>query len=166
MSELVGSITFSLEGNSPRLTFIGPDFPASGINPSMVLLYNPEDRRVEFRVGLRTTEGSFTVDLANLPADLQRIINSRSQNQRASVPLALPQCDALRNGGGSFMSYAEYMQRVRSVSAPQRAAGAPLNLLDPALLRSAAHAVIYPPLTANIFELLVNRCRSRQIFGR
>ena len=165
MSDLVGTLTFRMEGNTPSLTFTGPDFPASGINPTMTVLYNPNNRRVEFRVGLTTESDSISVDLANLPDDMQRLINNRGQNRKAQVSLTLPGCAALQNGS-NFLTYEEYMQRVRGARAVSRPAGGSFNPLDPAMLRAAAAAVVYPPLPRAVFDRLVARCRGAQLFGR
>ena len=165
MSEYVGMITFRLEGNTPSLTFTGPELPVVGAHPAFEIRYNPTNRRVEFRAGGSRGSETFTVDLANLPEEFRRLINNRGQNRKAQISLPVPGCDAIRDGSG-FLSYEQYMQQVRNAQAVQpRPAGAPVNLLDPAMLRAAAAAVVYPPLPRAAYESLVARCRGSQLFG-
>jgi hypothetical protein len=89
---------------------------------------------------------------------------NRAQNGSARLRLPTPHCAALRVGD-QFMTYLQYQQCVRTGRPPARLPLTPFNPLDPAIMRAAANAVIYPPLTRQIYEQLVSRCRGPMIFG-
>ena len=164
LPDIIGSVSIGIQDGAPALVFNGPEVPGlPGVGTTMILSYESAERRVRVRAGLTAGDDSMTVDLTSLPEEWQRLIGQRVRPRTVRLPT--PSCDALRSGDG-WMTYAEYQQRVRMARASSPRPPGPFNPLDPAVLQRAAMAVLYPPLTRAMFEQLVNRCRSRQIFGR
>lgn len=182
--EVVGFVTLKFDKDGVRLQFSGPALPVvDSVEPTLSLVYDPDTRKVKVLAGVQAKDdgpsppspgaskdddddNSFDVDLFNLPEEYQRLVNNRGANRRVTLPLPTPACAALQRGG-DFMSYQEYRQmsvrpKVRSFAA----AGAPTNLLDLNLTRNAVNAVIYPPLTKEMFDYMVRRCRGQKFFGR
>jgi len=162
---VVGMVTLQFDGNTPSLVFTGPDVPGlDGVSPTMILRYDPDQRRLQVRAGLSHDDDSMTVDLLNLPDDWRQQITKGGQTGSSTrVRLTAPQCSSLQSGG-RFLSYEEYQAMVRMARATPQTSG-PVNLFDPNMLRRAAMAALYPPLTRQIFDRLVARCRGRMILG-
>ena len=165
--------------------FTGPSVPGlDGITPTLSLLYDSEHHRVRVMAGVQADPGdddpsrrdpdprqgggdddSWEIDLMNLPAEIQRLVEHRDASRSRTVRLSTPGCDALRRGG-DFMSYEEYrLVSTRGLGAAVQRPGVRFNPLDPTVMRQAAMAAIYPPLTRGMFQQLVARCRGRRLFG-
>jgi hypothetical protein len=166
LPDIIGTVSIGIQDGAPALVFSGPEVPGlPGVGTTMILSYESGERRVRVRAGLTAGDDSMTVDLTSLPEEWQRLVGQRPGVRPRTVTLPTPSCDALRSGSG-WISYAEYQQRVRMARSPAARPPGRFNPLDPSVLRRAAMAVLYPPLTRAMFEQLVNRCRSLQIFGR
>ncbi|HYF07179.1 MAG TPA: hypothetical protein VD970_06120 [Acetobacteraceae bacterium] len=169
--EMIGSISIGVKDGQPTLIFNGPEVPGlPGVGTSMSLSYDSERRRVRVTAALEG-EDSLEVELTNLPEEWRRLVQTPAGSRPRTVNLPTPDCAALMNSTGGFMTYNDYQQYVRMGRAPPPpppgfGPARPFNPLDPAVMRRAAMAVIYPPLTRAVFDQLVSRCRGRQMFGR
>ncbi len=184
--EVVGYVTLKVDGSGVRLMFSGPSLPVmDGVQPTLSLLYDTDKRRVRVMAGVQAEQdddptqrapdtgqsgggdddNSFEVDLLSLPDEYQRLVQNRQTNRARSIALPTPSCAALQRGG-NFMSYNEYRWLSTQASRPAtRALGGAFNPYDPNVLRQAAAAATYPPLTRAMFDRLVARCRGRMLFG-